>query len=715
MYAPIIHAAPLQLYHSALALAPTENLVKKTYTIQLNHSLIIPRGAPSQWTSCVDVLRVHEGWVLALTFSPCGGYFATGCSDGKITVWTTATRTVHRCFCGHTGWVTSVTFSPDGAHVASGSDDQTVRIWDSSSGDCVHTLEHAMQVESVAYSKDGSRFLSSISGGESKLWDTKTWSCTFTLAKPLIIAQFTSQASLSLNGDIIAYGTGTSLHLYHLSSDTHSTLDIPGEVKSAQFSSDGRYVAARTDHTIRVWKRTDESLVDSIDSKQELSGPLALSPDCTRIGCGSIDGSVLLWRLQSEDLPHIYRGRGEKTRDLSWSPDGSKIISLSGRYTIQVWDAQKKPTLAIAEESTVPVPTPSKAPQFALIKYDREIIAILHFPSLGIDVDHFTTTPMTPRDAPAILLFADIVDACDAAVKHSANLQLSDECYSPEWALVTGNRSVAFSWRPVAISPDGLLFAYRSSDADNVVDICNLHSGKKASTLVGHTGCIRSLSFSPDSARLVTGSDDESIKVWDATTGSLICGHSEHNNWILTSIFSPDGSLIVSGSGNGVMIIFEIATSRILQLLSHPDSVLQATFTADNTRAVSLDDSRRVYVWDVATGARVCEVPLANIQSLRRSTPDITTILEFLGAPHTASRKHESHLRRIYEVSRDGWLTVKSVGHMARMCWLPPEWRDFIPLDSTKICCLDRERRQAVVVDIPRLPEYSQTWGSCAE
>ncbi len=43
--------------------------------------------------------------------------------------------------------------------------------------------------------------------------------------------------------------------------------------------------------------------------------------------------------------------------------------------------------------------------------------------------------------------------------------------------------------------------------------------GREPLTLKGHAGPVTSVSFSPDGKRIVSGSDDNSLKVWDAQTG----------------------------------------------------------------------------------------------------------------------------------------------------------------------------------------------------
>ncbi|KAF2266974.1 hypothetical protein CC78DRAFT_552099 [Lojkania enalia] len=68
------------------------------------------------------------------------------------------------------------------------------------------------------------------------------------------------------------------------------------------------------------------------------------------------------------------------------------------------------------------------------------------------------------------------------------------------------------------------------------------------STLEGHSHSVRSVAFSPDSTRLVSGSYDKTVKIWDASSGECLSTLEGHSDSVRSVAFSPDSTRLVSGS-----------------------------------------------------------------------------------------------------------------------------------------------------------------------
>ncbi|KAJ6524872.1 WD40 repeat-like protein [Mycena vulgaris] len=154
----------------------------------------------------------------------------------------------------------------------------------------------------------------------------------------------------------------------------------------------------------------------------------------------------------------------------------------------------------------------------------------------------------------------------------------------------------------VAFSPDGARVV--SGSNDETVRIWDAMTGATLGKMEGHTEPVTSVAFSPDGARVVSGSDDKTVCIWDATIGAMLGRMEGHTGSVTSVAFSSDGARVMSGSEDGTVRIWDATTSATLgRMEGHTKSVTSVAFSPDGARVVSGSDDKTVRIWDATTGA----------------------------------------------------------------------------------------------------------------
>ena len=107
----------------------------------------------------------------------------------------------------------------------------------------------------------------------------------------------------------------------------------------------------------------------------------------------------------------------------------------------------------------------------------------------------------------------------------------------------------------IAYSPDGACLAVSTGIG---IWLYDAGTYQEVALLTGHTNQVYSVAFSPDGQTLAGGSYDETIHLWDVTTGVHKRTLTGHTSWIRSIAFSPDGTTLASGSADGAVLLWEI-------------------------------------------------------------------------------------------------------------------------------------------------------------
>jgi WD40 repeat protein len=114
---------------------------------------------------------------------------------------------------------------------------------------------------------------------------------------------------------------------------------------------------------------------------------------------------------------------------------------------------------------------------------------------------------------------------------------------------------------------------------------------------------VQSVAFSPDGRRIVSGSADRTLRLWEATTGQPVGKPLQgHRSALKAVAFSPDGRHIFSVSVDNTVLIWTTAKGRLVTtaIQGRDDSLRAVAFSPDRHRIVTAFTDRTLWLWDVA-------------------------------------------------------------------------------------------------------------------
>ena len=437
-------------------------------------------------------LQKHTGWINALAFSSDGKILATGGTDKTVNLWDTDTGKLIRTLNGHLNGIVAISFSPDGKTIATGSTDGTVKFWNTETRDLlpINIMGHTEWVKAVSFTKDSSILASVAFNGIITLWDLNTSQKTGfqdaghrdLLRSSAFSPDGTKLASIGAKATIFFEAGDTTPLLFTQMLDHQvrltdvatgrelATLNAINagthpNSRSIVFSPDGKTVVFIGRGKIHLWNTEagntlDISLVDENDAPQKLNNPngngdLEIPPD-------------IIFR----QMPDISA--------LVFSPDGKKLVSGTMGGRVQMWDPET----------------------------GVELAPLLQ----GQDMEKATR-----RDPVKMTVKVSYRDAITALAFSPNGASLAIGSYQRIRVLGSHKQSrlkeVPHDVEILAFSPDDtvLVAGFRNGG----IELWDLATGNKLTTLDGHTGPVGTLVFSPDGKTLVSTGQDGTILVWD--------------------------------------------------------------------------------------------------------------------------------------------------------------------------------------------------------
>jgi WD40 repeat protein/tRNA A-37 threonylcarbamoyl transferase component Bud32 len=554
----------------------------------------------------------HTGLVGPLAVSPDGKTLATGMPGKEVKLFDLATGEEKRVLRGHTAGIYGIVFSRDGKLLATASGDKSVKVWDLATGKNMCTLSgHKNSVHSVTFNGDGTRIAT---GDDNKVrvWDPVS-------GKPVFVADANCGGSVRAMtfdpaGTHLFIGN-TAINVLDLSKpengagNGHAGGDF---IQSMAFPPGGenRLVVARYSGIVQFWDMQSWDLRGPrkppliVKAHSAALERLEFSPDGKRFGTTSLDGTAKVWDVTT--FQELASARVPVEKDMkfmpptAFTPELYRVAAAHTDGTVKLWPLTDDPAAAVyLRTGTI---------SHATFNADGTHIAA----SVPVEVvQRGFVYGVTGWDTETGRLVLTIKDEDGKEPGFWKKGAITGVAFSPSGDRVATAHPLEYDANPPEFPPDPAKYTV------SAVKVWDAATGKLLLTLKGHTADVITVAYTADGARIVSASQDGTVRVWNAGDGKPIATYTvvtrppeykarNRAEWppsvtpvFALAAFSRDGRRFAGACMDGTVRVWDLAPGKeIATFKAHEKYATALAFTPDGRRVLTGGDDRVVKVWE---------------------------------------------------------------------------------------------------------------------
>ncbi|MEO1995803.1 MAG: protein kinase, partial [Planctomycetaceae bacterium] len=423
-----------------------------------------------------------------------------------IKFWNTESGKLLNTIRIHNRSLEAVAISFDGKRIAMGSDDRTCRVFDTRSGEELLVIRgHTAGINYTAFNSDASVLASASKDGTIKLWN---------ISDRLIVAP--SVADTESSKPMVRPRHGAGMDLVTLFGHNAPVYDVAISPDGKRIATSGMVVPLGNQQ-IKVWSIDELSEVATFPVSGGLLHTLNFSPDSRFLaiasgGMGNTErqGSTAIWDVETRKQVFEFAGIPCMLCQPVFSPDGKNMAVVYARLNggvIQIWslpEGKKRQEIQVnGERLTSIVFSPQSDLVFTGSHPGKGVVRVWNVNDGGEVLDRPTLNAPTG-------VFR------------------------------------------MAMNPKGIL---ATANMDASITVWDVEQGKTVGKLTGHGSYAVGLAFSPDGKRLLSSSEDMTVKLWDLTLSRELLTFRDHlpGEAVYGVAWSGDGRTIASVGRDGAL------------------------------------------------------------------------------------------------------------------------------------------------------------------
>ena len=160
---------------------------------------------------------------------------------------------------------------------------------------------------------------------------------------------------------------------------------------------------------------------------------------------------------------------------------------------------------------------------------------------------------------------------------------------------------------------------------DNTARLWDLSSGEEVQRFEGHSGSVLAVAFHPNGNQLLTGSYDNTARLWDLSSGEEAQRFEGHSGSVLAVAFHPNGNQLLTGSDDNTARLWDLSSGEEVQRFEgHSGYVLAVAFhpTKNLVYTVAENPDNDFHIWS-------CLPPLEEVLSSLNTLEELLMVLPY--------------------------------------------------------------------------------------